>query len=50
MVNDLKVKGLNVIISFYQINQIVLEEIYNVFIGPYENEEETNQWAKKLRS
>ena len=23
-------------------------ELYKVFIGPYENQEETNQWTKKL--
>ena len=26
------------------------EEIYKVFIGPYENEEETNQWTENLES
>jgi len=48
MVNDLKVKGFKCDYFFLPSQSNSTEEIFNVFIGPYENEEETNQWAKNL--
>ncbi len=50
MVNDLKVKGFKCDYFFLPNQSNSTEEIYNVFIGPYENEEETNQWAKSLEA
>jgi hypothetical protein len=50
MVNDLKVKGFKCDYFFLPSQSNSTEEVYNVFIGPYENEEETNQWAKNLET
>ena len=48
MVNDLKVKGFKCDYIYLPENSNHTDEVYQVFIGPYENEEETNQWAKNL--
>jgi hypothetical protein len=50
MVNDLAIKGFKCDYFFLPNKSNSTEEIYNVFIGPYENEEETNQWAKNLET
>ena len=46
LVNDLVVKGFKCAYFFLPDNSNSKEKIYKVFIGPYENEEETNQWTK----
>ena len=48
MVNDLKVKGYKCNYFYLPENSNLSDEVYQVFIGPYENEEETNQWANNL--
>ena len=48
MVNDLKVKGFKCNYFYLPENSNLTDEVYQVFIGPYENEKETNQWAKNL--
>ena len=48
LVNDLVVKGFKCAYFFLPDNSNSKEKIYKVFIGPYENEEETNQWTKNL--
>ena len=48
MVNDLKVQGYKCDYFFLPEKSNSKEEVYKVFIGPYENEEETNQWTKNL--
>ena len=50
MVNDLKVKGFKCDYIYLPEKSNSIEEVYKVFIGPYENEEETNQWAKNLET
>jgi len=50
MVNDLKVKGFKCDYIYLPENSNHTDEVYQVFIGPYENEEETNQWAKNLEA
>ena len=50
MVNDLKVKGYKCDYIYLPENSNLTDEVYQVFIGPYENEEETNQWAKNLEA
>lgn len=48
MTNDLIVKGFKADYFFLPNKSNSTEEIYKVFIGPYEHEEETNQWVKNL--
>ena len=48
MVNDLKIKGFKCDYIYLPEHSNLTDEVYQVFIGPYENEEETNQWAKNL--
>jgi len=48
MVNDLKVKGFKCDYFFLPNKSNSTEEVYNVFIGPYENQEETQQWLDNL--
>ena len=48
LVNDLVVKGFKCSYFFLPDNSNSNEESYKVFIGPYENEEETNQWTNNL--
>ena len=50
MVNDLKVKGFKCNYFYLPENSNLTDEVYHVFIGPYENEKETNQWAKNLEA
>jgi hypothetical protein len=50
MVNDLKVKGFKCNYFYLPENSNLTDEVYQVFIGPYENEKETNQWAKNLEA
>ena len=48
MVNNLKVKGFKCDYFFLPNKSNSTEEVYNVFIGPYENQEETQQWLDNL--
>jgi hypothetical protein len=48
MVNDLKVKGYKCDYFFLPNKSNSKEEVFKVFIGPYETEEEINQWTKNL--
>jgi ABC-type branched-subunit amino acid transport system substrate-binding protein len=48
MVNDLKIKGFKCDYIYLPENSNFKDKVYQVFIGPYENIEETNQWAKNL--
>ena len=48
MVSDLKVKGFKCDYFFLPNKSNSTEELYNIFIGPYENEEETQQWLDNL--
>jgi len=48
MVDDLTLKGFKSDYIYLPENSNITDEVYKVFIGPYENEEETNQWAKNL--
>jgi len=48
MVNNLKVKGYKCDYFFLPDNSNSKEKVYKVFIGPYETEEETNQWTQNL--
>ena len=48
LANEKKAKGYECDYFFLPDNSNSKEEIYKVFIGPYENEEETNQWTKNL--
>ncbi|MDA1009223.1 MAG: SPOR domain-containing protein, partial [Bacteroidetes bacterium] len=48
MVNDLKVKGFEAIYFYLPDKSNSTEEVYKVFIGPYENEQETKQWIENL--
>ena len=50
MVNNLKVKGFKCDYIYLPEKSNSKEEVYQVFIGPYENKEETNQWAKNLEA
>ena len=48
MVNDLKVKGFKTDYFYLPNKSNSTEEVYKVFIGPYENEQETKQWIENL--
>jgi hypothetical protein len=48
MVKDLTMKGYKCDYFFLPEKSNSKKEIYKVFIGPYENAEETNQWVKNL--
>jgi hypothetical protein len=48
MVNDLKVKGYKCDYFYLPNKSNSSEELYKVFIGPYENNEETNQWIENI--
>ena len=50
MVNDLKVKGYKCGYFFLPEKSNSTEEIFKVFIGPYETEGETNQLAKSRKT
>ena len=49
MVNDLNVKGFQADYFYLPNKSNSTEKVYQVFIGPYENEEETKQWTKNLQ-
>jgi hypothetical protein len=49
MMNGLKIKGFKADYFYLPNKSNSTEEVYKVFIGPYEHEEETNQWAKNLK-
>jgi hypothetical protein len=51
MVNDLKVKSPEFKADYFYLpnKSNSTEEVYKVFIGPYENEEETKQWTENLK-
>ena len=48
MVNDLIVKGFKCDYFFLPNKSNSTEEIYKVFIGPYESMEEANQWKENI--
>ena len=48
MVNDLKVKGYKCDYLYLPNKSNSTEELYKVYIGPYENNEETNQWIENI--
>ena len=48
-VNNLNVKGFKADYFYLPNKSNSAKEVYKVFIGPYENEEETNQWVENLR-
>jgi len=48
LVNNLKVKGFNADYFFLPNKSNSTKEVYQVFIGPYENEDETSQWIQNI--
>jgi cell division protein FtsN len=48
MTNYLKIKGYKSDYFYLPYKSNSKDEVYKVFIGPYENLEETNQWANNL--
>ena len=48
LVNNLKVKGFNSDYFFLPNKSNSSKEVYQVFIGPYENEDETSQWIQNI--
>ena len=48
MVKELNVKGFKSDYFFLPNKSNSKEEVYKVFIGPYENGEETNQWIQNI--
>ena len=48
IVNDLRVKGFKANYFYLPNKSNSNQEVYQVFIGPYENEKETNQWIENL--
>jgi len=48
MVNDLKVKGYKCDYFYLPNKSNSTDELYKVYIGPYENNEETNQWIENI--
>ena len=48
LVNDLKVKGFKTDYFFLPRESNSTKEVYQVFIGPYENEDETSQWIQNI--
>ena len=48
MVSDLKVKGFKCDYFYLPNKSNSTEELYKVYIGPYENNEETNQWIENI--
>ena len=49
LVNDLIIKGFQSDYFFLPNKSNSTEEVYKVFIGPYENLQETNQWCKNIK-
>jgi len=50
MVNDLKVKGYKCDYFYLPNKSNSTDELFKVYIGPYENNEETNQWIENIDS
>ena len=50
MANGLKVKGYKCNYFYLPNKSNSTKEIYKVFIGPYENDDETSQWTKNLET
>ena len=50
LVNDLKVKGFKTDYFFLPNKSNSDDQIYQVFIGPYENNKEARQWSENLES
>jgi len=48
LVNDLKIKGFKCNYFYLPENSNLTDEVYQVFIGPYENEKETSQWIQNI--
>ena len=48
LVNDLKIKGFKCNYFYLPENSNFTDEVYQVFIGPYENEKETSQWIQNI--
>jgi len=48
LVNDLKIKGFKADYFFLPRKSNSTTEVYQVFIGPYENEDETSQWIQNI--
>ena len=49
-VNDLQIRGFKANYFYLPENSNSLEEVYKVFVGPFENQEETNQWTENIES
>tara|TARA_B100000902_G_C27093353_1_gene804981 strand:- start:216 stop:770 length:555 start_codon:yes stop_codon:yes gene_type:complete len=49
-VNDLQIRGFKANYFYLPEKSNSLEEVYKVFIGPFENQEETNQWIENIES
>jgi len=50
MVNKLKEEGFQVDYFYLPNRSNSTKKVYEVFIGPYENDEETNQWIENLQT
>lgn len=50
MVNKLKEEGFQVDYFYLPNRSNSTKQVYEVFIGPYENDEETNQWIENLQT
>ena len=50
LVNDLKVKGYKCDYFYLPNKSNSTDELFKVYIGPYENNEETNQWIENIDS
>jgi len=48
MVNDLKVKGFKANYFYLPNKSNSIKKVYKVYIGPFENEKETNQWVENI--
>jgi hypothetical protein len=48
MVNDLKVKGFEANYFYLPNKSNSTKKVYKVYIGPFENQEETNQWVENI--
>ena len=49
-VNNLNIKGFKADYFYLPNKSNSTKEVYKVFIGPYENKEETNQWLENIES
>ena len=49
LVNDLKIKGFKCNYFFLPDKSNRTDKVFKVYIGPYENIEETNQWGENLK-